>query len=103
MNNQPIYVVQPLEVIVTDYSQDTVASNEQQITVQLNVPESTSEYDKLSNITNYYNIKQLLLYILCVLLLQLYQPVSKFLHRRRTRYKIIKPTWELRCSNICPC
>ena len=43
LDNQPICVVQLLEVIVTEHPQTTVTFNEEQITVHSNVSESESE------------------------------------------------------------
>ena len=67
LDDQPICIVQPLKVIVTEHPQTAVTFNEEQITIHSNVPESESESDYLSNIPMNYNIIQLLLYILCTL------------------------------------
>ena len=44
-DDQPTCVVQPLEVIVTEHPQTTMTSNEEQISVHSNAPESESESD----------------------------------------------------------
>ena len=44
-DDQPTCVVQPLEVIMTEHSQNTVTFNEEQISVHSNVPELESESD----------------------------------------------------------
>ena len=43
--DQPMHVVQPLEVIVTEPLQTTVTFNEEQITVHSDIPETESESD----------------------------------------------------------
>ena len=55
LDEQPTCVVQPLEVIVTESAQTTVTSNEEQISVHSNIPESGSDSDSLLNIPETYN------------------------------------------------